>query len=570
MDRDGGTARNVSEPFAAVAEQHRSLPAIEMLHRDGVDTVTWGELREWAERTAAWLVGQGVRPGDRCAVLAENSGRWCAAFWGVLRSGAVVVPLDTNYKPNQVARLLGDSGARLLFVSPRLLAVARQATQDFATPPALVLLHGSDGSLPTLDEIVRRDPGPLPECPATPGDPAIIMYTSGTTSDPKGVVLSHSNLLAILEAVPQVFRVNEQDSLLAVLPLFHALPLVVNLLLPAAVGGRSVFIETINTTELLRAFAERNPTVFVCVPQFFYLIRERVLKEVERGGWLKRTAFRWLLRLNGALRGALGLNLGRVFFAPVHKVFGRRMRMLVSGGSRFDPDIQRDFYRLGLDILQGYGLTECAGPATVTREGERAFGTVGHPLPGMEVKILPPEAEADGEKRDGEVAIRGPNVMQGYFNRPDATAAAVRGGWLHTGDLGVLDAQGRLFITGRAKDVIVLSSGKNIYPEEIEAHYLESPFIKELCVLGLTRPHDGGGERLHAVVVPDLEVMRERKVVNTREILRFEIEGRSLELPSHKRVLSYEVWTGELPRTTTRKLRRFEIEARVREGKQAA
>lgn len=540
-----------------------------MLHRDGLDTVTWGKLRQWAGRTAAWLVAQGVKPGERCAVLAENSGRWCAVFWGVLQAGGVVVPLDTNYKPKQVARLLSDSGAQLLFVSPRLLSAAREAAKELPKPPAMVLLHGAADDLPTLDEIVGRDAVPLPECPATPESPAIIMYTSGTTSDPKGVVLSHANILAILEAVPRVFRVDENDTLLAALPLFHALPLVVNLLLPAAVGGRSVFIETLNTTELLRAFAERNPTVFVCVPQFFYLIRERVLKEVQRGGWLKRSVFRALLGVNGALRGTLGVNLGRVFFAPVHRIFGRRMRMLVSGGSRFDPDIQRDFYRLGLDILQGYGLTECCGPATVTREGERAFGTVGHPLPGMEVKILPVAAAADGDQRDGEVAIRGPNVMPGYFNRPDATAAAVRDGWLHTGDLGVIDAQGRLFITGRAKDVIVLSSGKNIYPEEIEAHYLQSPFIKELCVLGLTRPQDGG-ERLHAVVVPNLEVMRERKVVNTKEILRFEIEGLSLQLPSHKRVLSYEVWAEELPRTTTRKLRRFEIEAQVREGKQSA
>ena len=388
-----------------VAAAHRALPAIEMLHREGVDTVTWGELREWAERTAAWLVSQGVAPGDRCAVLAENSARWCAAFWGVLRAGAVVVPLDTNYKPKQVARLLDNCGARLIFISPRLLLVAREALTGLENPPALALLHGAADGLPTLDDIVGRKATALSECPATPGDPAIIMYTSGTTSDPKGVVLSHANLLSILEAVPQVFRVDERDSLLAVLPLFHALPLVVNLLLPAAVGGRSVFIETVNTTELLRAFAERSPTVFVCVPQFFYLIRERVLKEVERGGRLNRTAFRAMLRVNGLLRAALGINLGRVFFGRVHRIFGQRMRMLVSGGSRFDPDIQRDFYRLGFDILQGYGLTECAGPATVTRVGERAFGTVGHPLPGMEVKILPAQASPDGHRGDGEVFL---------------------------------------------------------------------------------------------------------------------------------------------------------------------
>ena len=264
----------------------------------------------------------------------------------------------------------------------------------------------------------------------------------------------------------------------------------------------------------------------------------------------------------------LGFNLGRLFFRPVHAIFGGTMRYTVSGGSRFDTAIQRDFHRLGLDIMQGYGLTECSGPATATPLDDIVFGSVGKPIPGVEVKILPPEPGADREAGDGEVAIRGATVMPGYFNRPDATAEVLKDGWLHSGDLGYLDPRGRLFITGRQKEVIVLSSGKNIYPEEIEAHYQQSPFIREICVLGLTGDEEGTGERLHAVVVPDFDALRARKVVNTKEILRYEMEGLGVHLPSHKRVLSYEIWTEELPRTTTRKLKRPGIEARVREKKQ--
>jgi long-chain acyl-CoA synthetase len=203
--------------------------------------------------------------------------------------------------------------------------------------------------------------------------------------------------------------------------------------------------------------------------------------------------------------------------------------------------------------------------------GDAHVGSVGHPLKGVEIKIVPPpeDARAGEEQRGpagepvGEVLIRGGIVMQGYYRRPDANASTLRDGWLHTGDLGYLDADGRLYVTGRAKEVIITSSGKNIYPEEIEAHYQQSPFIKECCVLGIAPPGEPAAERLHAVMVPDFDVMRQRKVLNAKEVLRFEIESLSVQLPSHKRVLSYEIWNEELPRTTTRKLKRFEIEKRV-------
>jgi long-chain acyl-CoA synthetase len=196
---------------------------------------------------------------------------------------------------------------------------------------------------------------------------------------------------------------------------------------------------------------------------------------------------------------------------------------------------------------------------------------VGPPLEGVEVRIAPePAASPDREYQDGEVLIRGPIVMAGYHNRPDVNAVALAGGWLHTGDLGYLDRGGRLVITGRKKEIIVLASGKNIYPEEVEAHYAKSPFIKELCVLGIAVPGEPSAERLHAVVVPDLEVMRERRIVNFREIIRFDVESLSLTLPHHKRILSFDVWMEDLPRTTTRKLKRHQIERLYRERQAGA
>ncbi|HEX5315461.1 MAG TPA: AMP-binding protein, partial [Candidatus Kapabacteria bacterium] len=269
------------------------------------------------------------------------------------------------------------------------------------------------------------------------------------------------------------------------------------------------------------------------------------------------------MKLNRGLR-KIGINAGPVFFGKIHKTFGSKMRFLVTGGSRFNPQIGHDFYALGIDVLQAYGLTETTGGAFVNPPNDNVIGSVGKALKGVEGKILDPQPQ-DGGPPVGEIAIRGTLIMKGYWNRPDATAEVLKDGWLHTGDLGYFDADNNLFITGRMKEVIVLSNGKNVYPEEIEAHYLKTPYIKELCVMGIEgTPGDPTSERLHAVVVPNFDVLRERKIVNAKEVIRFDIESLSAQMASTKRIGSYEIWQEDLPRTTTRKLKRFEIEKRVR------
>jgi len=245
------------------------------------------------------------------------------------------------------------------------------------------------------------------------------------------------------------------------------------------------------------------------------------------------------------------------------------MRLLVTGGSRFDPAIGRDLYDMGFTVLNGYGLTETSGAATLHRPDDRYTTSVGPPLSGGEVRIGRLN-RADHDADDGEILIRGPIVMREYFQRPDATWDAVPDGWLRTGDLGYLDAQGRVYITGRKKEVIVLSSGKNIYPEEVEVHYGQSPFIKELCVVGMAHPDAPAAERLHGVVVPNEETLKSRGTVNVRELIRFELEGLATRLPAHKRILSFEISRNALPRTSTGKIRRHEVSRAVQVDAAAA
>ena len=564
---------HVYDDFIAIASRIPDAVAVEDRHRHGVDQITFGELDVLACRAAATLASLGVGAGDRCAILAENHYRWFAAYLGTLRLGAVAVPLDTAYSATQVGTVIRDSEAKVLMLSPRYLNVAREAAAASAPGPALLLLSGSADGIAELVPAPSAGDGPpaLPACPATEGDPAVMLYTSGTTSDPKGVVLTHGNIRAERAGALGVITIDERDVILAILPLFHALAQIANLLLPLTAGARTVFLETVNSTEMMRAFTERRITAFCVVPQFYYLLHQRIAERVAASGWAARAAFRTMIRLNRWLRSHARINLGRLLFRQAHQAIGGRMRIMVCGGSRFDPGVGRDLFGMGFNIVQAYGLTECSGAATATRLGDPHVDTVGPPLEGVEVRIAPgPAGAPDREYADGEVLIRGPIVMAGYHNRPDVNAVALAGGWLHTGDLGYLDSGGRLVITGRKKEIIVLASGKNIYPEEVETHYAQSPFIKELCVLGVSLPGEPSAERLHAVIVPDLDVMRERRIVNFREIIRFDLESLSLGLPHHKRVLSFDVWMEELPRTTTRKLKRHEIERRYRETQASA
>jgi long-chain acyl-CoA synthetase len=573
------------------ARRFPDRPAIEKARVGAVETTTYRSLIDDAGRFAAWLSRAGLAPGDRAAILADNDASWIAAYLGTLWMGGVSVPLDTAYKPAQVRTIIEHSGARVLFTIPRYLDIARAAVDPLgAAAPSLVLLTGSSPGLADIASVRAADATPPVFAKfelrtsnfELPQGSSVILYTSGTTADPKGVVLSHANLDAERLAAFAVVDVTEHDAVLGVLPLFHALAQMANLLLPLSVGARVVFLETVNSSTLLEALQTRDITIFACVPQFFYLIHQRVAAEVARGGSAARVAFRALLATNGWLRDTFRWNPGHTWFGRVHRQLGPKMRLLITGGSKFDPAIGRDLHALGFTLLNAYGLTETSGGATMMRPGDKYTTSVGHPFPGVEVKILDAgkfelrssnfELQSEGRAAeseapaDGEVLIRGPIVMREYFRRPDATSEALdAGGWLHTGDLGRLDADGRLYITGRLKEIIVLSSGKNLYPEEIEAHYRQSTVLKELCVLGFARPDEPAAERLHAVIVPDEEALRARGVVNIGDLIRFEVETASASLPAHKRVLSYDISLEPLPRTTTGKLRRHEILRAVHE-----
>jgi long-chain acyl-CoA synthetase len=557
------------ERFREVLRLNPDQLAFQSITRTGRESITYAQVGREIRAISCYLREQGVRPESKVGLLIENHPRWGIAFLAAQSAGAVLVPLDVLHPPETLAGLIRHSECVFLFASGKLLPVLTQV-QDLLPEPLPALVTGdSGGAFPEWDAALDRHgsvDAPIPLVERSLEDPHVILYTSGTTGDPKGVVLTGRNLYRnVVEALKGI-EVTSRDHFLGVLPLYHILSLIVNFIVPLYSGAKSTFLDVLDAQRIMKAFREEGITIFVCVPQFYYLLHRRILSEVEKQGRLKRFLFRRMLALSRFCHRRLGVNPGRRLFPAVHRPFGPQFRFFGVGGARFDPEVVQFLTDLGFVVVQAYGMTETAALATITPPRPVGVGSVGTPMPHVQIRIDRPD-----DRGVGEILIRGENVMREYFKNPRATHETIdREGWLHTGDLGYQAAGGFVYITGRAKEVIVLSSGKNIYPEEVEHFYQSNcPLIQEMCVVGREDP-SGEQERLHAVVVPDFDELKRQGIVHTQNRIRYLMETLSQRLPPYKRVRSIDVWREPLPRTTTRKIKRFEVEKSLKEGVGAA
>ncbi|HSW40736.1 MAG TPA: AMP-binding protein, partial [Acidobacteriota bacterium] len=516
-----------NQQFKEVVQRNPDRTAFRMKTSEGYTTVSYREASHRSVGVAIGLLASGLQHGSRVAILSENRPEWVVAYLGVYLSGTVAVPLDTQITPAEWRRLIDDSEAKVIFVSGALRRKLLDAVAGSASSPMVISFDPAPDTGDVRGELAGfidwaygiSDPPALPE--VVPSDTATIIYTSGTTGVPKGVLLTHYNIVKELQCVFGAIHADENDTLLCLLPLQHVLASVINVLVPLYKGGQVVFADTLKRSEILQALAEAGITILATVPQFFYLFHNRIREELSKKPPVVRKVFRGMLRLNRFSMRFLKINLGSRLFAKVHHSFGARLRLFISGGSSFEQKVAQDFHDMGFTIIQGYGLTETTGACTVTRLENNVIGSVGPPLPEVEIKIDSPD-----EAGIGEILIRGPMVMKEYYRNPDATNEVLKDGWFHSGDLGRLDDRGNLFITGRRKEVIVLPNGKNIYPDELETHYLQSPFIQEIAVIGISNRQEPG-ERLHGVVVPNFDFLKSKKIANARETIRDEIASLS-------------------------------------------
>jgi long-chain acyl-CoA synthetase len=498
-------------------------------------------------RGIAWQLAElGIRPGDRVGILSDNRPEWGMAFFGILLAGAVVIPLDIRLKPAEVANILVRSGARACVAGREGLDTLTAARQQSSN-----LEHILSMDNPAFGP-ERKSPPEVP--PPKSSDVAVIPFSSGTTGVPKGVTLSHQNLTSNVSSMVELCIYDVEGRLLSILPIHHMYELTAGFLGPFALGALVHYLGSINPRAISKALAERGITFCLAVPALLRLIHKNIFNQVNKQPAVRRMLFQILFGLSRVGLSA-GFDLGPSLFPTIRKNFGGQFRFFCSGGAALDPTVQRDLIALGVGVIQGYGLTETSPVTNVNPPHKNKIGTVGPAVPGVEVKLAPVEGCVPGE---GEVLIRGKNVMVGYFENPEATAEVMEEGWFRTGDIGRLDKDGYLTICGRSKNVIVSHTGKNVYPEEVEDELLKSPYFKEVCVLG--RMSAKGDEEIFAAIVPDAEVFEERSEADREEeILAREVKEASLRLADYKRVKDFVIVHEDLPKTTTLKVKRTEL-----------
>ncbi len=517
-------------------------------HPDRTEEYTYRDVVDRSIHVATALAASGIEPGDRVGILMDNCPQWVFVGLGVIRQGAVGVPLSTLLPADSIRRLVDHAGCRMVFTDASNVETATAALDGGAGVE--IVANTAPDATTSWESFLARGDGCAWSPPDSPDPRALLVYTSGTTGDPKAVEIFSRSMSYDIDGILEHLEFESGHRILSVLPFSHVLPLVANGFGALAAGCGVVFLPKITPQSIVEAFKKHRITFFVCVPQFFYAVHKRVFGQVAEQSWLTRKLF-WTMfavarRIN---RPAFR----RKLFSRIHASIGPDLQLLITGASRFEPRIAEDFQTLGYTMVQAYGLTETTAAATITPVSRNKVGSVGLPLRGVAIRIDEPNDEGIGE-----VLVSGNILMPGYYRNEAATAGAIRDGWLHTGDLGRLDRDGNLTITGRSKDVIVLSTGKNIYPEEVEAHYEKCPYVKEMCVMGLPGA-SGLGDTLHAVIVPDLDEFRKRNQTAIGEMVRYELENRSRDLASFMRVHSMTVRNEPLPRTVTRKLKRFEI-----------
>ena len=548
MDRRLSKPRRALEPYPTLvalvdemAERHDLALALQRMTDEGLTRTTFRDLKARAWRTAARLQALGVSKGDRVVLAARNDPDWAIAFFGILRAGAVAVPVDPAHDLGGWDKILGDCGARAIVWDETVRERANVAS--------------AHGSLPRLDlhEVTEDSSAasehqPLHDVHVEPHDLATLIYTSGTTGRPKGVMLTHSNFTSLVAALAPIFPLGQGDAVLSVVPLHHTFELTCGLLLPLSRGARVAYVGELSADRIAKGLRASRATAMVGVPALWQLLERRILVGVDSHGALARTAFDAAAEANRWLASA-GFDVGRILFGTVHAGLGGRMKWLISGGAALPAETQRFFASMGLRLTQGYGLTEASPVLTVAQPSGRVQHGVGEAVPGVEVRIDHPDGRGVGE-----VVARGPNVMAGYTDAQATREAIDDDGWLHTGDLGRLDARGRLEIVGRIKDVVISPTGENVYPEDVEARLGRVPHVAELVVVGIELD---GSERLACLAVAERDGASPAGTDGedrAHAALRAAIES----LPPSQRPGIVRFSDSALPRTATRKVKRDE------------
>lgn len=532
----------IKEMLERNAETYRDRVAFQMKEGKSYRKITYGKTLHLVRRIQTFLIKTGIKSGDRVALISENRPEWALSYLAIVGLGAIAVPLDAFLNPEELQPLLKDSDTKAIILSKKYIDYIKKTKlegrslfmeefENFPTPTS------------TLTGEVKLE------------DIASIVYTSGTTGTPKGVMLSHNNIMSNVVSVASLFDTVPKENLLSILPLHHTFETTVGFLAPFYKGSGITFAESLKSNKIIANMQETGVTAMCGVPLLYQLLYNGIVREVEEKNLTK--LFSILFLISKSFRNVLDVNLGKFLFASVHKKFGGKIRFFVSGGAALDPDIARNFEIMGFTMLQGYGLTESSPVLACCTLEKNKIGSVGQPIPGIEIR-------AAGAGKVGEILASGPSIMKGYYNQKELTSRVLIDNWLHTGDLGYLDENGYLFITGRFKDVIVTASGVNVYPEEIEFSLNKIPVVKESCVIG-AKVKNGvrkGAEEVVALIVPDIEYLEKlgnEDDESIKEMIAREVQNYNRRIADSKRIARFIIRKEELPKTRLKKIKRFEL-----------
>lgn len=478
-----------------------------------------------------------ISEGARVVIWAENSLEWCYSFYSVWVNKGIAVPMDTMATAEEALKIIDDCTPDFIFYSRSNQEKLAEVLKKTSKVPKTIL----------LDEMDYTAKGPSLESLVITGyeKTALLIYTSGTTGDPKGVMLSFDNLLANIEAVTDRVKYFTSDGVvMALLPLHHIYPLLGSMVAPLYVKSRIAFCPSLSSEDILGTLQKSKVTMIIGVPKLYDTIIKGIKQKISQSIAAK-SIFSIAEKTNS-------LKFSKLAFKSVHKKFGGNIKFMISGGAKLDYQVAKDFRILGFEICEGYGMSETAPMISFPPIGKVVMGAAGRQLFKGSLKI-----------KDGEFLVKGRQVMQGYYNKPKETEEAFEEGWLKTGDLGHIDAEGNIYITGRKKEMIVLPSGKNVNPVEIESKLSAlTDLIKEVAVVQK-------GDGLHALIVPEIENVQKRSEKSTADMFRWEvIEKYNKSVSPYKKILGMTFLNMPLPRTRLEKLQRFKLAALIDPGKQ--
>jgi long-chain acyl-CoA synthetase len=524
---------------------------------------TYNDLKNDIDSLGTALIDLGLK-GKKIAILSENRAEWCTSYLTVTGGAGVIVPLDRELPLNEIENLITRAGISAIIFSSKHrkdMAAIRNSVKSVKYYIDIDTDTNEDASFISYKslilsgkKLIENGDRSYLDAEIDPDEMCALIFTSGTTDLAKGVMLSSKNIVTDVMAVCSMLYIDENDSAMSILPLHHTYECTAGFLVMMYNGCCLSFNEGLK--HIVKNLQETKPTILMLVPLILENMHKKIIKQASQN-YFSKQKLNIALEISNFLYYFLKIDIRKKLFKQVHNVFGGRVRLVISGAAAINPDVSNDLCAMGIRIVQGYGLTECAPIVAVNNDHGYRSDSAGKALAGMEIRV-----EGVGDDGIGEFVISGDNVMLGYYENPIATKKVLRDGCLYTGDLGYIDEEGYVFITGRKKNVIVTKNGKNIFPEEVESYLAKSPYVKESLVWGRFNEETGETD-VNAQIVIDMDEIAEKFAINNvcddqlYKIIQAEVKEINKQMPLYKRIKSFTIREEEFAKTTTKKIKRY-------------